>query len=56
LEGDAFDVLDAAQELVEGDVALLVAGNLRSDAVVSNRTIDDVVVVKRPFVRLGARN
>ena len=34
MEGDAFDVLDAAQELVEGDVALLVAGNLRADAVV----------------------
>ena len=29
LEGDAFDVLDAAQELVEGDVALLVAELLK---------------------------
>ena len=54
LEGDAFDVLDAAQKLVEGDVALLVAGNLRTDAIVGNGAIDDVVVVERPSVRFGA--
>ena len=54
MEGDAFDVLDAAQKLVEGDVALLVAGNLCADAVVGDRTIDDVVVVERPTVWFGA--
>jgi len=31
LEGDAFDVLDGAQKLVEGDVALLLAGNLNDE-------------------------
>ena len=54
MEGDAFDVLDAAQELVEGDVALLVAGNLRADAIVGDGAIDDVVVMERPSVRLCA--
>ena len=52
MEGDAFDVLDAAQKLVEGDVALLEACYLRTDAVVGYRTIDDVVVVKRQAVGL----
>lgn len=42
------------QKLVESDVALFVAGNLRADAVVGNRAIDDVVVVKRPSMWLGA--
>ena len=31
MEGDAFDVLDGAQKLVEGDVALLLAGNLNDE-------------------------
>jgi hypothetical protein len=52
LECDAFDVLDAAQKLVEGDVALLVADNLRADAIVGDGAIDDVVVVERLSVRL----
>jgi hypothetical protein len=41
LEGDAFDVLDAAQELVKRDVALLVAGNLRADTVIGDGAISN---------------
>ena len=48
MEGDTFDVLDAAQKLVKSDVALLVTGNLCADAVVGDGSIDDVVVVERP--------
>ena len=54
LEGNTFDVLDAAQKFVEGDVALLESGDLCSDTVVGDGTIDDVVVVERPSVRFGA--
>ena len=54
MEGDAFDVLDATQKLVEGDVALLETGYLCADAVVGYRAIDDVVVVERQAMRLGA--
>ena len=54
MEGDAFDVLDATQKLVEGDVALLETGYLCADAVVGYRAVDDVVVVERQALRLGA--
>ena len=54
MEGDAFDVLDTTQKLVEGDVALLETGYLCADAVVGYRAVDDVVVVERQAVRLGA--
>ena len=39
LEGDAFGELDAAQEFVEVDVTLFVAGYLGSDAVVGDRAM-----------------
>ena len=54
MEGDAFDILDAAKKFVEGDVALLVTGNLCADTVVGDGAVDDIVVVERQSLWLGA--
>jgi hypothetical protein len=54
LESDTFDVLNTAQELVEGDVALLEAGDLCADTVVSNGTVNDIIVMECETLWLGA--
>lgn len=47
LKGYAFEIFDAAQELVEIDVAILEIANLCTNFIIGYGTVDDIIIMNR---------